>query len=207
MRTTLTSVAVLLFLACGAAHAGLIVNGGFETGNFTGWTVTGAGFNCGSPSGISNNTPHSGTYSACFGNPSALTFISQALATTPGQQYAVTFWYAQQPSNQTPSNEVRVSWDGLIVADVSNVPVRTWTYAGFYATASGTSTQLQFGFENGPGWFSLDDVQVDAVPEPGAVILCGLGLGLLGLLRRGARARSGTDDHFVSSVARPVSPK
>ena len=56
MRRLLTCVVVFL-IACGAASANLVVNGGFETGDFTGWTVTGAGFNCGSPSGISTVAP------------------------------------------------------------------------------------------------------------------------------------------------------
>ena len=110
VRTTLTSAAALLFLACAPANAGLVVNGGFETGDFTGWTVSGASFDCGSPSGISTIGPHSGTYSACFGNPDGLTFISQTLTTTPGQEYAFTFWYAQQPPDQMVSNQVQLIW-------------------------------------------------------------------------------------------------
>lgn len=184
MRAMPANVLVLLLLACGAANAGLVVNGGFETGDFTGWTVTGAPFNCGSPPGISTNGPHSGEYSACFGNPTDLTFISQALATAPGQEYEVSLWYAQQPPGYAPSNEAQIFWDGVKVEEAFNVPVTTWAFAAFLATASGTSTTIEFGFENGPGWFALDDVSVDPIPEPQAVILCGLGLGLLGLLRR-----------------------
>ena len=81
-------------------------------------------------------------------------------------------------------------WGADTLANVSNVPVTAWKLAGSYVTATGTSTTIEFGFENGPGWFALDDVSVDpvSVPEPQSMILCAVGLGLLGLLRRGARA-------------------
>jgi hypothetical protein len=187
VRTALTSVAVLLFLACGAAHANLVVNGGFETGDFTGWAVSGAAFDCGNTiPGISSLGPHSGTYSACFGNPESMTYISQTLTTIPGQEYAFTFYYAQQPEDQTPSNQATVIWGAVALAnDVQNVPVTTWQLAGGLELATGTSTTIEFGFENGPGWFALDDVDVETVaPEPQAMLLCGLGLGILGLLRR-----------------------
>lgn len=174
----------MLLLASVPAAAGLVGNGGFETGDFTDWTVSGAAFTCGSPTpGISTNGPHSGTYSACFGNPDSLTFISQVLATVPGQEYEVSFWYAQQPPADIRSNEAEVIWGGTTVINAFNVPVTPWTFAAFEVTASGASTQITFGFDNGPGWFALDDVSVDAVPEPCAAVLCGIGFALLAAFR------------------------
>ena len=181
---------ILFVFSVSPAAAGLIANGGFETGDFTGWTVSGGAFDCGGATpGISSNDPHSGTYSACFGNPGTLTFISQTLATVPGQVYLVSFWYAQQPGNQAVANEARVLWGGATIADVTNVSVTPWVSAAFAAAATGASTQLQFGFENVPGWFAHDEVTVDAVPEPGAGVLCAVGLILLPtlLLRRRTR--------------------
>jgi hypothetical protein len=113
-----------------------------------------------------------------------LTYISQTITTTPGQEYELSFWYAQQPPDYTPSNEAEIIWNGNTLEDAHNVGVEPWTLAQVLVTATGTSTTLEFGFDNVPGWFALDDVEVDAVPEPQAMILCGLGLGLLGLLRR-----------------------
>ena len=84
MRARLMVVVILLF-GCGAAHAGLVVNGGFETGNFTGWTVTGPNL-LNTNYGISTNTPEEGLYCAWFsGSATGLTFLSQTLATVPGQ--------------------------------------------------------------------------------------------------------------------------
>ena len=42
MRAAIMGVAVSLLLGSSTATAGLIVNGGFETGDFSGWTITGA---------------------------------------------------------------------------------------------------------------------------------------------------------------------
>jgi hypothetical protein len=42
------ALAPMLLMGAGLAHAGLITNGGFETGDFTGWTVTDQGGGSGS---------------------------------------------------------------------------------------------------------------------------------------------------------------
>jgi hypothetical protein len=172
MRVAYLGCAILFLLAVFPATAGLITNGGFETGDFTGWTVSGGAIDC----GVTTAGPHSGTYSACFGNPTTLTFLSQSLATVPGQEYLISFWLAQQPPGQTPLNEAEVIWGGTTVAQGFNISVRPWRFTAIVVTASAPSTQIQFGFDNGPGWFALDDVSVDAIPEPGAGILCGIGL-------------------------------
>jgi hypothetical protein len=71
----------------------LIVNGGFEAGDFTGWTTTPAA--SGSNFGVEyRNFRHSGDYSASFHGQTEDSFdsISQALVTVPGLTYTVDFW-------------------------------------------------------------------------------------------------------------------
>src|SRR5579859_6126129 len=97
-------------LLTGAAALGqpIIQNGGFETGDFTGWTQT----------GNTNYTfvgsdpiyVHSGNYGAVFAPVGSLGFISQTVATVPGQKYSLSFWL-NSPDGQTP-NECQVSWNG-----------------------------------------------------------------------------------------------
>ena len=187
MRGTLMSVAVLLLLASGAANAGLVVNGGFES-DFTGWTVTGAAVR-GANYGISTNLPESGTSSAGFRGDLArgtLTYLSQTLATVPGQTYIASFWGANVPHG-APTNTVQFVWDGTQVLNQSNVNPMPWTFVSGPFTATSSSTVIEFGFLNGPqGWWAIDNVNIDPTPEPGSVILCGLGIGLVGLLRRRA---------------------
>jgi hypothetical protein len=57
--TKWVSAVVLLLLFISAANADLIVNGGFETGDFTGWTQSGWF--------IDTTNPHSGVYDAATG--------------------------------------------------------------------------------------------------------------------------------------------
>src|SRR5947207_636214 len=81
----ITAVAVLA-LGVGAARADF-VNPGFETGTFSGWTLTGnTGF-----SGITNDPAvvHSGNFAAVFGAVGSLTFLSQTVSDTAGLTYTV----------------------------------------------------------------------------------------------------------------------
>jgi hypothetical protein len=185
MRITLTCVAVLFLLSAGTANANLIVNGGFETGDFTGWTLTGATEN-GVDYGISTDQPYSGMYSAWFGAVEGMTYLSQSISTTPGQTYAASFWAAMYNEGDESQNEIQVFWNGTDVLDASDVPAMPWTFVSDTFTATSSSTEVTFGFNNVPGWFVLDNVDIEPAPEPQASILCGLGIGLICLLRRGA---------------------
>ena len=190
MRVTLISVVALLFLACGAANASLVSNGGFETGDFTGWTVTGPNV-LNTNYGISTNTPEDGVYCAWFsGGAAGLTYLSQSFATVPGQLYDVSVWISYTQRTAT-TNELQFLWGGIMETDghaPSSVP---WTSLSNQFAATSSSTTITLGFQSlgstgqPAGWFAIDDVDVEAaVPEPQAMLLCGLGLGLLGLLRR-----------------------
>ena len=73
-----------------SARANLITNGGFETGDFSGWTVSGTDNDV--VGSVPLIPPHSGNFQALFGvgNNS----ITQNVATTPGSSYVITFWLA-----------------------------------------------------------------------------------------------------------------
>jgi len=192
MRTFIAPV-LLLLLAVSGASANLIVNGGFETGDFTGWTVTGGPPDCGTTAvdGISTNVPHSGTYAACFANPTNMTFISQTIATVPGQDYVFSMWYAQWPPNQTVNNAIEMIWGGTVHGPTQNLPVTAWTQFQATTTATSTSTLLSIGMENAGGHFAFDDFSLDpvATPEPRLGALCGVALMLL-VLRRLRRSEA-----------------
>jgi hypothetical protein len=72
------------------ASANLITNGDFETGDFTGWTVTHA--DNGSNIFVANGPGPDTTFGAFFGATVALfDVISQQLTTIPGHFYTLTF--------------------------------------------------------------------------------------------------------------------
>ena len=78
-------------MLCGVAmraNADLVVNGGFETGDFTGWTTSiDPTFD-----GVDTAAPHDGNFAAFFGNVSGISTISQTLATAAGTLYHIEFW-------------------------------------------------------------------------------------------------------------------
>jgi hypothetical protein len=166
------------------------VNGGFETGDFTGWTLTNGandGFtfvttNSGNPS----NPPNAGTYEAMMGTFGTAGTISQAFTTTAGQQYKVSFWLANDSKDAT--NVFQAQWNGVTQAlnPVLNPTLASsYTQYQFLATAADANATIAFNFVNDPSVFHLDNVDATPTPIPAAAWLLGSGLmGLVGLRRR-----------------------
>lgn len=176
-----------------AAHANLVINPGFETGNGSNWTVTRAG--SGSDlffwSGYRGQSPHTGNYFAHFGaTGNENDTITQTISTTPGSTYVFSFWL-NNVLDPTASY-FTASWNGNAVLNLtpSNDSSFNWTQFSFAVTATGSSTAIGFAGRNAPAAIFLDDVSVtvSAVPEPTTMVA---GLGALGLVLMtiGARTR------------------
>ena len=58
------------------------------------------------------------------------------------------------------------------------------TYVSYVVTATSTSSELRFGFQDPPGYFRIDDIQVTRLPEPLSPLLVVMGLLVLLLFRR-----------------------
>jgi hypothetical protein len=180
----LLCLVVVVSLRLGAS-ANLVVNPGFETGNFTGWTQSGnTGF-----AGVSAPAAHTGSFGAFFGPIGSLGFLSQNLVTDPGASYDLTFWLLNQGG--TP-NQFQASWNGSVIAgsvmnNAAAFGYTQFTFPGLLAT--GSSTALQFGFRQDPAFWFFDDVSVTpstpaSVPEPFSTLWLGLTLaGMLGVSR------------------------
>jgi hypothetical protein len=179
-------VAAMAMLSIGA-QAGIasadLVNGGFEEGTFNGWSVDTVN---NWALVLNTGTQHSGNFEAELGTSGAVGTISQAFATTTGQEYTVSFWLANDMKDNT--NVFQALWNGQAqnLSPVLNANLASpYTQYMFTATASDVSSTLAFNFQEDQSVYHLDDVSATPTPIPAAVWLLGSGLaGLVGIRRR-----------------------
>jgi hypothetical protein len=136
----------------------LIINGGFETGDLTGWNA--------GPGWIITQPAHSGNYAAGSGAVGTVTPLSQAITTVVGQQYTFSFWYSRVDG--TPA-EIHAYFGGQDVYDEVNTASHDYQFHTFTVTATSTSTIITFLGRNDPSFDLLDDVSVTPVGPAAAL--------------------------------------
>jgi hypothetical protein len=195
LRNVLTALSIgLATLSAGHAQAS-VVNGDFETGDFTGWVVSGNGI------AIDAVFPNIGTYDAVF---TALTTdpnrgtLSQAITTVPGASYQLNFALLDEAGFSGDSLIVKFGgFTSTITGDHAAPPGNLASsqngYTGISLTVPGSnitnlSTGLIFEGLNDPGFgiaWNLDDVNLvctancgamSVTPAPPALLLFATGL-------------------------------
>ena len=215
-------VALMLVGAAATAHAStnLLTNGSFELGTFTdqgqdtetftagstvmtGWTTTGNFVSWIGPTNPFGLSAQDGSYfldltgyqaGGPFGG------VTQTIATTPGKQYALSFYlgsYTAVWGGPPVSITALAGGTTGVFTNGSATSSSTWTLEDLAFTATSTSTAISLIGDAGVNYIGLDNVAVQCVntggcaggggtgvPEPGVFGLMSLGLAAVGLLRR-----------------------
>jgi len=141
-----------------------ILNGGFENGSLTGWTLTGS-------TGTTTSAPHSGTYAALVGStsPSGTSSIAQTF-TAPSGSSTLSFYY-----NVTCHDTVTYDWATATLKDngtgaTTTLLAKTCTSGQGWKQASGglaaghsytlTLTSKDDNYAGDPTYTTYDDVTV-----------------------------------------------
>ena len=182
----------LALLAAPAAQAqNLVTNPGFETGDYSGYTLTG------DSSGSYISSPgYNSDFSAALTTSTANGFLSQTLNTKVGQTYNISFYL--ESDGATP-NTFSLAFGGTTVSSVTNLSsVLVFNQYTAVATATSNSTPLTFTYRDDPGYFYLDNISVTPAPVPEASttvsfgVLLALGLGGVVLARKRKAASTAT---------------
>jgi hypothetical protein len=192
-----------------ASAQNVVVNGDFDgpspmNGTIAGWAVTG------NVDAVDNQGFTSPNQAAAFsvGNDSQGDMLSQTLATTIGQTYALNFdsGVFGEPANGPLTLQIQVfgaSMDTLVNDTIAppennNFDPATFSHYTYSFTADSASTTLKFtdgGLGNANADVMLDTVSVTTVPEPGGAALTMFGaisLGLIAWRRRPSNPAIGT---------------
>lgn len=210
----LTSSASASPSVCGSTPGNLVNNCGFESGSFSGWSVTGnlQGGIGGFYVGVDGVNPNSGNYEGYFGAQSQfgqtgsgnksgpVTTLSQDLTSTLNYHlYQISFYLdnngcsVSDPGCPGYYNHFDVSFAGDTGLNQNNVANSGGVYDHyvFVAPSVNYTPLLQFDFTNDSDVFYLDDVTVTDLgpggptPEPASLLLVAPALaGLLFVLRR-----------------------
>lgn len=180
---------------CTAISTNLVANCGFETGDFTSWTIGGSILDpLGTYYGVDSFDANSGNDGAYISQDfnddgTAPVDLSETLTTTAGKSYYVTFFLEQDTAPTTGyKHALTVSWGGASIMSLTPTvaapgPVGSFVEYTLTAMATSASTNLTFAFENDDSYWSFDDVSVSPTPEPSTYLFTGMALSVLWLLK------------------------
>lgn len=172
-------------IASQALATNLVTNGSFETGDLTGWLTQPAGI--GSDFGVKPEPTPFGNFCMEFSADGVpMDEISQILGTTMGQTYRISMWVKNYGIEQ---DRLQIGFGFSLVLDLEPVGtgLESWQYIETTAVAPNNNSRFAIYGKDNAAAFYVDDIKVEAVPEPMTMITMGAGFAGLVLRRRTAR--------------------
>ncbi len=168
-----------------ATNQNLVANCGFESGNFSSWTLSGTDsgpLNNGIYYGIESYNQYSGNNAAYFGAVNGEITLSQPLTVIPTYVYTITL---EALNDTTPAsnyiNNLIFSLGAVTTQVASQVVAGGYTLYTAEVYSQAASTTLAISSRNDAGFWNVDSIQVveTATPEPSALLLSFAGLAVL----------------------------
>ena len=101
----------------------------------------------------------SGQFAANIGAVGSDATLSQAIQTTAGQHYTLTFWLANAGGGP---NDFTVKWNGTTLLSLVNAPAQGYTQYTFDVVGTAGTSQLLIGGRQDPSHWNLDAISVTA---------------------------------------------
>ena len=149
--------------APGGTPTNLVVNGDFETSDFTGWALSGnVGPGLYGPQTYINSTAESGQYAAGLGPMGSDGTLGQDIQTTAGQHYTLSFWLAN--AGGAP-NDFTAKWNGQTLLALVNNSAQGYTEYTYDVVGTAGTSHLEFDFRQDPSHWNLDGISVTAAVD------------------------------------------
>jgi hypothetical protein len=144
---------------CNAISGNLVANSGFETGDFTGWTLSGnsAGFGA----EVTTQPVNSGNDAVAFGAAGTDALLSQTFTDVANALLTFSF-YLRSSAFGANSNNFSVLFDSTTLESVTNLAAQDFTQVSFAVTGTGSDT-ITFEARDDNSFLGLDDVVVARV--------------------------------------------
>ncbi len=184
-RTGALALFTLAVLHSGLVRSEIVLNGGFENGDFSGFTLSGDNSNSnvecpGAPFALQ------GKCQAFFGPEGSIGTLSQSISTLAGTTYEISFQL--KAVDESPSSFSAFFGSSLLISLINPSASASQRF-NFFAPAIDSTTSLSFNFRDDFGFILLDAVSVvpvrsTSIPEPGTIALIGISFAALVLTRR-----------------------